>query len=76
MEHETRTKVGSMIVGLALVGTLMVGMAPPVQAEEPTTVGGEGAGSCITVYHDPIDVAVSPRDCMPEINETGPDPGP
>lgn len=64
MESESTTKVGSMIVALALLGMAVAG--PAASAQPAKMVSAEDAnegGPCITVYTDPPGAAVSPENC-------------
>jgi hypothetical protein len=79
MVQDSTTKVGSMIVALALLGMVLVTAAPSAQAAAQTD-GGEGreAGACVTVYTDPVGAAVDPWRCLSHLvtNSTGPSGAP
>lgn len=73
MVHESTTKVGSVIVALALLGMVGLSVASPAQAEEPASVGEDNeAGPCIKVYTTPPAVGISPENCKPSGNLTVP----
>jgi hypothetical protein len=79
MVHESTTKVGSVIVALALLGMVGLSVAPSAQAAEGTTEDGAGSsGACITIYTDPVGAAVDPRNCETPVttNETASPPAP
>lgn len=75
MDQQSRMKVGSMIVALALLGMVGLSLAPSAQAEGSPVTEQAGSGSCITVYQDPVDVTVSPRDCTSAETDAGMTPG-
>lgn len=77
MDKETTTKIGSMIVSLALVGLIAVSSVPSAQAAEEISTGENNAdGPCIEVYTNPPDVTVDPRNCDPPVATPGPRPIP
>lgn len=65
MVQESTTKVGSMIVALALLGMVGLSVAPSAQAEETSLGEAEEGGPCIKVSTDPPAVGISPQDCKP-----------
>jgi hypothetical protein len=65
MVHESTTKVGSVIVALALLGMVGLSVAPPAQAEEPSDGETHSTGKCVEIYTDPPGAHVDPANCRP-----------
>lgn len=61
MERETTRKVGSIVLGLMVVG--LVGLAPASAAETVTSPSETTADPCITINTSGPGVRVDPESC-------------
>ena len=71
MVHESTTKVGSVIIALALLGMVGLSISPTAQAKETVEIGeDEQGGPCIKIYTDPPDATIDPRNCETPVTNT------